>query len=200
METLFLGAAAAMRRQALRPIAEHLRNHDQRATHMVDVACGTGRLIGEVKQAFPLLKATGVDLSQAYLREAERHLAGRRGTRFLVGNAEALPLEDNSADILTCVYLFHELPHDVRRTVAREFARVLRPGGLMVFIDSLQWDDRPGWDGLLEVFPQRFHEPYYEEYLGDPADAILREAGLEVTAEWPAFLSKVVVARAAGAN
>ena len=45
-----------------------------------------------------------------------------------------------------------------------EIARVLKPGGLFVFLDSLQMGDKPGWDGLLEGFPHRFHEPYYRHY------------------------------------
>ena len=39
---------------------------------------------------------------------------------------------------MTCVYLFHELPGDVRRAVAAEMMRVLRPGGLVVLVDSIQ--------------------------------------------------------------
>ena len=36
------------------------------------------------------------------------------------------------------MYLFHELPGSVRRAVAAEMARVLRPGGLVVLVDSVQ--------------------------------------------------------------
>ncbi len=36
------------------------------------------------------------------------------------------------------MYLFHELPAPVRRAVAAEMARVLRPGGLVVLVDSVQ--------------------------------------------------------------
>lgn len=42
VETLFMGAAGAMRRAALLPIADHMRGHDQRRMSLVDVACGTG--------------------------------------------------------------------------------------------------------------------------------------------------------------
>ena len=42
-----------------------------------------------------------------------------------------------------------------------EFARVLKPGGRLVLVDSLQHGDEPDYDGLLELFPQSFHEPYY---------------------------------------
>lgn len=33
---------------------------------------------------------------------------------------------------MTCIYLFHELPEDVRRKAAAEMARVCKPGGLVV--------------------------------------------------------------------
>ena len=81
-----------------------------------------------------------------------------------------MPLPDASADIVTSTFLYHELPPEVRRQVTAEIARVLKPGGLFVFLDSLQMGDRPGWDGLLESFPTRFHEPYYRSYAIDDLD------------------------------
>jgi ubiquinone/menaquinone biosynthesis C-methylase UbiE len=193
VETLFLGAAGAMRRQALPPIADFVRGKDQRQLSMLDVACGTGRFLGQAAQAFPALPMTGIDLSAAYIEEARRHLARRRNIRLLEGNAEALPLPDASQDIVTSIYLYHELPQEVRRTVTAEIARVLRPGGLYVFIDSLQSGDKPGYDGLLEAFPVRFHEPYYENYLAHDVPTLLASCGLQPRETKLAFLSKVVV-------
>ncbi|MBC8049149.1 MAG: class I SAM-dependent methyltransferase [Chitinophagales bacterium] len=195
VETLFLGSGAAMRRQGLPPIAEFMRGKDQRKLSLVDVACGTGRYLEQIAHAFPAMPLTGVDLSAAYVDEAAAYLAGRRNVKVMQGNAESLPLPSESHDIATCVFLFHELPHDVRRTVVSEIARVLKPGGLFVFIDSLQWGDREGYDGLLEGFPQRFHEPYYENYLGDDMAALFASKGLTPVQSFNAFLSKVVVCR-----
>ena len=48
VETLFMGAAAPMRRTALRAVCEHLRGRDQRRMRLIDVACGTGRFLREV--------------------------------------------------------------------------------------------------------------------------------------------------------
>jgi ubiquinone/menaquinone biosynthesis C-methylase UbiE len=110
-------------------------------------------------------------------------------------NAEAIPLPDSSQDIVTSVFLYHELPGDVRRRVSAEIARVLKPGGLFVLIDSLQMGDRPGWDGLLEAFPVRFHEPYYAHYATDDLDAMLADAGLPAQETALAFLSKVMMRR-----
>jgi ubiquinone/menaquinone biosynthesis C-methylase UbiE len=197
VETLFVGAAGAMRRQALPPIADYVHGRDQRQLAMLDVACGTGRFLGQAAQAFPAMPMTGIDLSAAYIAEARRHLAGRRNITLIEGNAEALPFADDSQDIVTSVFLYHELPHEVRHTVTAEIARVLKPGGLYIFIDSLQWGDKPGYNGMLEAFPVRFHEPYYENYLGDDLQALFSECGLEPLQTSLAFLAKVVVSRKA---
>ena len=193
VETLFYGAAGAMRRAGLKPVANYLRGRDQRHCAALDVACGTGRFLRDMRLAFPGLKLAGLDLSQTYLDAARRHLADLRPATLLRANAEAIPLPDASQDIVTSVFLYHELPGDVRRRVSAEIARVLKPGGLFVLIDSLQMGDRPGWDGLLEAFPVRFHEPYYAHYATDDLDAMLANAGLAAQETTLAFLSKVMV-------
>ena len=193
VETLFYGAAAAMRRMAMRPIAKVVSGRDQRNVALLDVACGTGRLLREIRLQYPAMRLTGLDLSPAYLREAERHLSGLRRVELIAANAEEIPLRSGSQDIVTTVFLFHELPGEVRRRVAREMARVLKPGGWLVFIDSIQMGDRPGWDGLLEAFPQRYHEPYYRQYAIDDLDGIFTDAGLRAQATATAFLAKMMV-------
>ncbi len=196
VETLFMGAAGAMRRQAIPPIAKFVRGHDQRRLQLLVVACGSGRFLHQLAQAFPAMRMTGIDLSDAYLEEAARHLHGRRNVAFQQTNAEALPFDTGSFDIVTSIFLYHELPNEVRRRVTAEIARVLKPGGLFVFVDSLQWGDVEAYDGLLEAFPQRFHEPYYLDYLSDRLggpDGAFAGAGLLPGDSFPAFLSKVIV-------
>ncbi len=195
VDTLFVGTSGAMRRAVLPPIAEHVRGRDQRTLSMLDVACGTGRFLSQAAQAFPALPMTGIDLSAAYVEAARARLAGRRNVSVIEGNAEALPFPDASQDIVTSIFLYHELPGDVRRRVTREIFRVLKPGGLYAMADSLQWGDVPDYDGILEAFPVRFHEPYYEHYLGDDLAALFRECGFERVETSLAFLSKVVVGR-----
>ncbi len=197
VDTLFYGSADAMRRSALRPIAEHLKGRDQRGIALLDVACGTGRFLVDVRRAYPAMKLAGLDLSPSYLAEATRNLAGFKAVDWIEAQAEEIPLANASQDIVTCIYLFHELPPKVRRTIATEIARVLKPGGLFVLIDSLQTGDRPDWDGLLELFPVRFHEPYYRHYLRDDLSAVFRDAGFEGGRVELAFLSKMMAFRRA---
>ena len=195
VEVLFSGAANAMRRQALVPIAEFLRGRDQRRVAFADIACGPGTFLRQVRQAFPRLPAVAVDLSQAYLAEAKRRLGSRPNVQPVVAKAEALPLADKSLDMATMIFLFHELPPEVRRGVAREAARVMKPGGLFVFIDSLQLGDEPDYDGLLELFPALFHEPYFESYLDDDLEGLFEDAGFSVEGKTSAFFAKVLTLR-----
>src|SRR5688572_15032738 len=167
VEVLFKGTANAMRRQALPPLHEVFAGRDQRRLRLIDIGCGTGRFLDFVKQSWPRLPVLGVDLSDAYLRHARRHL--RRWSRlgFTVGKAEDLPVADGSQDAVTSIFVLHELPPKVRRDMLRECARVLKPGGRLVLLDSLQRGDEPDFDGMLERFPQNYHEPYYASYLDE---------------------------------
>jgi ubiquinone/menaquinone biosynthesis C-methylase UbiE len=193
VEVLFNGTANATRRQALVPLAEHFAGRDQRKLRLLDVGCGTGRFLDFVKQAWPRLPALGIDLSEAYVAEARRHLKRRGWLKLMVAKGEALPVADASQDAVTSIFMFHELPPKVRRTVFAEFARVLKPCGRLVVVDSLQFGDEPDYDGMLEMFPQNFHEPYYPSYLKEDFGEIARSCGLAHRRDVNAFVSKVMV-------
>lgn len=195
VEVLFLGAAAAMRRQALVPIAELAAGRDQRTIAYADIACGNGGFAAAVKQACPRLPVLGLDLSEAYCGIARARTRDRGRVGFGVADAARLPLASDSLDLATAIYLFHELPPKIRPKVAGEIARVLRPGGRLVFLDSLQTGDEPDYDGLLELFPALFHEPYFGSYLGVDLVGLFARHGLEVEQRSTAFLSKLLVLR-----
>lgn len=191
VEVLFAGTADVMRRAALAAVARELQGCDPRAARLLDVACGTGRFLEQTLEAFPRLDATGIDLSPAYAEEARARLRGRPTARIDEGAAEVLPYADGTFDIAVSIYLFHELPPRVRPLVAAEMARVIRPGGLVVFADSVQPGDDPNLDRMLEYFPRLFHEPYYGSYGETDLDALWGEAGLTRASERLAFLTKV---------
>ncbi|MET0278487.1 MAG: class I SAM-dependent methyltransferase [Pseudorhodoplanes sp.] len=193
VEVLFKGTANAMRRMALPELAEIFKGRDQRKLRLVDIGCGTGRFLDFVKQAWPRLPVTGIDLSEAYIDHARRHLRRWSRVTALVAKAESLPLPDQSQDAVTSIFTMHELPPKVRRETIAEAARVLKPGGRLVIVDSLQRRDVPDYDGLLERFPQNYHEPYYESYLDEDFAHIASAHGLTHVRDEPAFVSKVMV-------
>jgi ubiquinone/menaquinone biosynthesis C-methylase UbiE len=195
VETLFMGAAGPMRRAALRPIAEAMQGRDQRKVTLLDVGCGTGRFLRQARLAFPAMNLKGLDLSRSYLDETARQLQGLRPAELIEAPAEKIPLPGASIEFAASIFLYHELPGEVRRQVTAEIARVLKPGGMFVFLDSLQMGDRPGWDGLIENFPKRFHEPYYRHYANDDLEEMFTAAGLIGEATSLPFLSKLMVRR-----
>jgi len=193
VEVLFNGSANATRRQALVPLHEIFAGRDQRRLKLIDVGCGTGRFLDSLKQAWPRLPATGVDLSEAYLAEAKRHLQRWCWINLLVGNGEALPVKTASQDAVATIFVLHELPPKVRRIVFGEFARVLKRHGRLVVVDSLQIGDEPDYDSMLELFPRNYHEPYYKSYLKEDFRGIAASCGLTHIRDVNAFVSKVMV-------
>jgi ubiquinone/menaquinone biosynthesis C-methylase UbiE len=193
VEVLFKGTANAMRRMALPELHEVFRGRDQRRLRLADIGCGTGRFLDFVKQAWPRLPVTGIDLSDAYIKHARHHLRRWSRVATLVAKAESLPLPDASQDAVTSIFMMHELPPKIRRETIGECARVLKPGGRLVIVDSLQRRDVPDYDGLLERFPQNYHEPYFESYLDEDFAAIAEGFGLTHVRDEPAFVSKVMV-------
>jgi ubiquinone/menaquinone biosynthesis C-methylase UbiE len=197
VEFLFFGTMDVMRRRGIAALVRALDGDRKRMrVRVLDVACGTGRHLEQVRAALPEASLEGVDLSPYYVDRAKQRL-GRHGAAVRVANAEALGGEDAAYDAVTCGFLFHELPKDARRRVARELFRVLEPGGVAVIQDSMQRSDPNGraLEAFLDWFPVAYHEPYYKGYIDDDLASFLEEAGFRVEARDDVLFSKIVVAR-----
>ncbi len=192
VEVLFGGGAAAMRRQALLPLKAALSGRDDPS--FLDIGCGTGRFLRAAKENHPRLRIAGLDLSPYYLAVARRELQPWSRVRLVEGAAEAMPFADAEFDAAACIYLFHELPPAVRRAVIGEIARVLKPDGVLILVDSLQTGDEPDYDAMLEAFPHGFHEPYFQSYLAEDFDRLTHPL-FSPAGRFRAYFSKVLTYR-----
>ena len=197
VELLFRGTADVMRRQIIPPITRFVREAGGASgVRLLDVACGTGRTLHQLRRTHPEMRLWGIDLSPAYVRVAHKRLApASRPVALADENAEALPFADATFDIATSVYLFHELPRNARRNVIAELRRVVRPGGLVVIEDSAQLAESAEIASALHEFPREFHEPFFADYLTDDLAAMLDAAGFRIESVEPHLVAKVVVAR-----
>ena len=195
VEALFAGTADAMRRRAWVPIARFLNETSAADPVLLDIGAGTGAFLSFVKSARPGLRIIALDLSEPYLARARQTLGRRNGVSFLAAPAEAMPMADDSIEAATSIFLFHELPPKIREAVAKEIGRVLKPDGIFVLAETLQYGDAPTFDGLLDVFPALLYEPYFSSYATADLDALFAPAGLRRIGADIAYLTKIAVFR-----
>ena len=200
VEILFNGTADPMRRRILKPLVQGLRAFADRpasSLRVLDVATGTGRTLRQIRGALPQAQLVGLDLSNAYLRQANRWLSELPGElpQLVQGNGEAMPFADASVQGITCVFLLHELPGEARQNVINECYRLLEPGGVLVLADSIQLADSPQFSTVMDNFRRGFHEPYYRDYTGDNIEARLGQAGFEAISAETHFMTRVWSAR-----
>jgi ubiquinone/menaquinone biosynthesis C-methylase UbiE len=95
--------------------------------YVLDLGCGTGRLLTRLAKQFPDLQGVGVDFSEEMLRQArERNLHETR-LSYTQGNAESLPFEDAQFDaVFNTMSFLHYLNPE---RVLTEVRRVLKPQG-----------------------------------------------------------------------
>jgi SAM-dependent methyltransferase len=86
-------------------------------------------------------RVTAVDITEAMLAEARKGAYSRslRNIEFEIADAQDLPYESESFDIVTCRVSAHHFPHPGR--FVAETARVLRPGGRLVLVDTIAPED-----------------------------------------------------------
>ena len=98
---------------------------------VLDVGCGTGRLLRKARELWPAAGLPGVDPTQGMIDVARRLTPE---ATFLAASAEPLPLPDASVDVAITTMSFHHWKD--RAAGVREIARVLRPGGRFCLADA----------------------------------------------------------------
>ncbi|MDA9745484.1 methyltransferase domain-containing protein [Candidatus Pelagibacter sp.] len=194
VETLFTGCAATMRRFSMIPLINYL-NSNKKNIKLLDIGTGTGEIIESYTLNFKNTEITCSDLSEEYLNVAKQKLKKFKDIKYVNCKGEELPFENESFDVLTSTYMFHEIPTEIRKQVFSEISRVLKKDGIFVLTDSLQIDDNPKLNPLLEFFPYSTHEPFYPKYIREDLKEVAKNYGLEMYYNKNAYLSKSMAFR-----
>ena len=100
----------------------------------LDVGCGPGWAVEEAANlAGNNGEFYGVDLSPLMIEKAKKDYAGRANFHFIVANAESIPLESASFNVVICTNSFHHYLHPERAMA--EFHRLVIPGGKLYMLD-----------------------------------------------------------------
>jgi SAM-dependent methyltransferase len=120
----------------------------------LDVGCGTGALTEAVLAACSPASVLGVDPAPAFLAHAAVQVADVRAS-FREGDAQALPVEDVSVDVVVSGLVLNFVPD--RAAGVAEMRRVVRPGGV---VSAYVWDYADGmqflrffWDAAVDLDP-----------------------------------------------
>jgi ubiquinone/menaquinone biosynthesis C-methylase UbiE len=100
----------------------------------LDIGCGTGWSLGKIAKLLDNQGSFyGVDLSPKIIEKAKNNFSGRPNFHFVKANAESIPLEDGSFDIIICTNSFHHYLHPDK--VVHEMYRLLKTGGKTFILD-----------------------------------------------------------------
>jgi SAM-dependent methyltransferase len=124
-------------------VAELAERGRTRKATILDLGCGPGDLALELAHRLRDARVVGLDLSPSMMQLASRHATTDGRLRFIVGKAEALPMADESVDLVVSTLSLHHFA--APGAAFAEVARVLRPGGVALIYDV----------GLLSLEPSQ---------------------------------------------
>jgi demethylmenaquinone methyltransferase / 2-methoxy-6-polyprenyl-1,4-benzoquinol methylase len=136
-------------------------NSDARvpAYRVLDLCCGTGDLLVALEARAGAAKGTsrapvfGSDFCHPMLVEARHKIADRRlRSPLFEADALALPLENDSLDLIAIAFGFRNLAN--YGNGLDEFARVLKPGGVLAILEFSQ-PTNPAFAALYGFFSKR---------------------------------------------
>jgi ubiquinone/menaquinone biosynthesis C-methylase UbiE len=151
---------------------------------VLEVACGTGIVTRRLREALPAgATVVATDVSEPMIAHA-REAVPAPGIVWQQADAQSLPFEDGSFDVVVCQFGFMFVPDKIQ--AFREARRVLVPGGLLLASVWQSADGNPHVGAietaLMTLFPSdppRFLELPHGYHDTERIMADLREAGWE---------------------
>ena len=160
---------AVLQREIANRMLERLELITCEPRQIVDVGCGTGYCTRALQRRYKRARILGVDIAQPMLHAARAKTRWFSRQRFVCADAEHLPLVDGAADMVVSNLVLQWCDPDA---VLAEFARVLRPDGVLMFTsfgpDTLR-ELRAAWQAV----DQRPHVHTFVD-LHDLGDALVR--------------------------
>ena len=126
-----LGIDQKWRKKVVKLVAEVQPNS------ILDIATGTGDLALQFAATIPAGNIVGLDLSEGMLSVARKKVEGKpisEKVRFVKGDSENLPFEDNSFDAITVSFGIRNF-ETLEKGLA-EILRVLKPKGRFVILET----------------------------------------------------------------
>lgn len=150
----------------------HVNPHD--LSTILDLGCSVGISSEFLKKSFRKSRnVIGVDLSPYFVAMAS-HRSDKYGNdiEYIHANAEHVPLQNASCNLITCNFLLHEVPYGPTLNIINEAYRLLKPNGVLAIVDldpiqlknQLTLNRFRRW--AFEITEPHIYE-YYQSDIGD---------------------------------
>lgn len=175
-----------------------VRGAELRGKEIAEISCGRGGGLATVHAHAGPAASHGIDITPGNIELCKQRFGQVPGLDFAVGDAMALPFADRSLDAVLSVEASHCYPDE--RQFAREAARVLRPGGWLLWTDFRVTNELPAFrEALTKDFEEvEFTDISAKVLAAMAADAPRRQA--LITAASPRLLRGVLTYFAAASG
>jgi ubiquinone/menaquinone biosynthesis C-methylase UbiE len=149
-----------------RTMAEMVKRRfpDFKPRRILDLGCTIGNNTLPWADVFPDAELHAIDVAAPVLRFAHaRAEALGRKVHFHQMNAEKLAFDDESFDLVVSCILFHETSTEAFHKIVGEIERVLKPGGLMMHMETWSNDAIEGYDAFYTAWDGLYNnEPFID--------------------------------------
>lgn len=131
---------------------------------VLDLGCGTGKLLNRLAGKFPDVKGIGLDLSSEMLKQARKNNQFHPRLIFIQGNSADLPCANNQFDAIFNTISFLHYPEP--KLVLREISRILKPQGKFYLADytsKIAGKKIPFSPGGINFYDQKMRETLANE-------------------------------------
>ncbi len=129
---------------------------------VLDVACGTGRMLPVIFEANGDAEYFGLDTSNAMtslLNKKADSIGKKERTHVIIGDAAKMPFENNTFDVVFTYHLLWHLPLEEQKRIIKEMLRVCKKGGIVIF-DTLNKDFI--WERMKNFFGRKKTKDIYK--------------------------------------
>lgn len=126
----FREEADGVREKLTREIVDCIEDGIADGAEVVDIGCGVGDLLAEVRRCRPRVAVAGLDFSQKAVDAAATTFPGGRFVQHVIDRT--LPYDTAAFDVVLCTDVLEHLERP--RAIAAELVRICRPGGMVVIV------------------------------------------------------------------
>ena len=147
---------------------------------ILDLGCGPGIIVEALATAAKEIVAFDLTPAMIHLTRQRCQEAKLTNVLFIVGQAENIPLEDSTFDVVVTHFTFHHFSDP--KPVISEIVRILRPNGRVIIAEVLSSEDaeKAKLHNALEILRDPSHVRMFSR---SEFRTLLESGGLHITME-----------------